>query len=123
MSHDISKLPKWAQTEIKRLETNAKDCQRKLDEAVGAIGTESNVWTERYDGDSPELFVKTYLPANSTIHFKVGGHTVTVKHFINGSLQVLAQGGLLLVSPQSSNVVHLHTFPIGADYERKPNED
>ena len=109
MSHDVTKLPKWAQSRIQTAERNVADLQR---DAVAMHDGESEVVIERYGEDS------IYLPPETTITFHVYGGKVdvsvrdeklTVMGRVMGRGQSMSDG--LLIQPSSSNVVYVTLAP------------
>ena len=105
MSHDVTKLPKWAQSRIQTAERNVADLQR---DAVAMHDGESEVVIERYGEDS------IYLPPETTITFHVYGGKVDVrvrdeKLTVMGRGQSISDG--LSIQPSSSNVLYVALTP------------
>ena len=103
MSYDVTKLPKWAQSEIARLESNVAD-YKKMAYAVTTSEEEqlpiSNTEVAQgFDKDSK------YLPPDTTVRFHgdAGWLDVTVS---KRGIEVHAQDPLK-VKPQSSNSIYI----------------
>lgn len=64
--HDVSKLPKWAQSEMQRLEANLRRAEKRMVEMVGGKPDHfSNVLLPYYRGDMHDQ----YLPKDQLVHF------------------------------------------------------
>jgi hypothetical protein len=96
---DISKLPKWAQSEILVLEKDVESLTRQVNQIVA--GANSRVHWSYGENENG-------LPEHATVTFKVGEHKhVRVRlrfeeHSI-GRLNINCDGGSLIVHPGASN--------------------
>lgn len=100
---DISKLPKWAQSEIERLQRDNTDLRRKLDEIQDGSGP--MVWYEIMDG------VTHGIPDGAVVRAQVGGEKIEIS--VQGdALRISSIMRSIIVQPQSANVVRVRV----ADY-------
>ena len=100
-NRDTSKLPKWAQLEIERLQRNAEHYQRER-RAIDA--GESNVLVVDYANGNINL------PPNSTIRFVMGpGENeyieAGVNHYHKNAIYINSGTGSLYVRPVASNAL------------------
>jgi hypothetical protein len=99
VNRDIATLPKWAQNEIARLESDVEHWKVK----ATAGPANSDTFVTNYKADKP-------LGSSPQIKFQVGenNHQCIEAKIVNGELRVSAPwGGSLLVVPNCSNVVSL----------------
>jgi hypothetical protein len=69
MTHDVTKLPKWAQRRIETLETQLEQVREANRLQVEG---ETDIWIQDYSrGDRP-------LPVNSTIRFDLGDDEIDI---------------------------------------------
>lgn len=95
--NDITKLPKWAQTEIEVLRRRVANLQEKLDQVDGATGT--MYWMNSSTVD----LVKHGLPDYASVYATVEGGEIEV-NVQDGSLIVRTVRGNPIVQPQATNV-------------------
>lgn len=100
--HDITKLPKWAQHRINKLEADVESLERKITE-VETRDTDVFIWQGMMEDDIP-------LPRGSRIVFRVDGgdrnnyfHASLIE---DGSLEIYG-GASFEISPSSSNVIRV----------------
>lgn len=98
---DRSRLPKWAQQEMERLENDAKAWKEQVQGAKA--GLTDTLLRYRPEPDRG-------LPMGSTMVFKTLGGEIEAR-MKDGSLEVRALGGSLVLEPYTSNVVHLSSRP------------
>lgn len=100
--NDTSKLPKWAQWEIKNARERAIAAEQALDALLGK--TETAIEIDRYSREIGQR----YLPDRTCISFKVKGGCIEAR--IEGD-RLLIMGynneGELNVRPVASNVVRI----------------
>ncbi len=68
MTHDVTKLPKWAQSEINRLE---RDLEAAREQNRLQVEGETEVFIHDYPDNHP-------LPPNTTISFELDGERIDV---------------------------------------------
>lgn len=103
---DITKLPKWAQSELRRLERDLASAR----ETLAAGPEDSNTFADPYSTRRP-------LGADPTILFVLGERDeirVRVDRDSHGRayLDVNASSGRLMVHPRSSNGIELYSGPL-----------
>ena len=94
---DITKLPKWAQTEIEVLRRRVANLQEKLDQVDNATGT--MYWMNSGAVDT----VKHGLPDYASMHATVDGGVIELQ-VQDGSLIVRANRDNPIIQPQAANV-------------------
>jgi len=108
MSGDVSKLPKWAQNKIQKLQWDIESLEEKLKQARG--NQKTNVYLHDYvSGDY------SYLPENRAIKFKIGKGDMDVIEVMLDldnwtgmkCVEVRAVQGALIAIPSSSNVMKM----------------
>lgn len=105
--NDRSKLPKWAQQELDRLDSAVEYHKSRLAESLGQ-GAESSD-TEVYMGYKEK---PVGLPDGTPVHFKLSYGRVGVR-VKDGKLEVsgLGVGGGLAIFPHVSNLVNVSVVP------------
>ena len=100
--HDVTKLPKWAQEYIERLESEAKDTQKLLEEM--GMGEEAPV---SWINESLDVWVG--IPNRAEILFRLesGGH-ISVK-WREQHLNIYSAPDRLLIEPWAVNSITIHT--------------
>lgn len=102
MKGDVTKLPKWAQQEIARLERSVEHWQ-----GVASQGSEdSTVFADAYS-DAPRPLGEDPVITFSPIGMGIGSIRVTRSKRGSNVIEVMANEGVLEVSPQSSNVIRV----------------
>lgn len=103
MKNDISKLPAWAQSEIKRLQADNKHYQEKIDEMMGVSDAETNTYIWGGMEHKP-------MPKDTAIVFTIEGKgqfTVMVKREgLDINFNSLA-GHKMAILPHVSNAITL----------------
>jgi hypothetical protein len=105
---NLDKLPKWAQTEVLRLENEVEFLQRKLDQVTGVADTN----TFLLDGLN-----KKPLPMNSQVEFRVGDklqNKVSVYIRRDGFIDVngdARDGSTFVILPRAANSFYLAFVP------------
>jgi hypothetical protein len=102
-THDLKKLPKWAQIRIEKLEDDLAFRKEKLSEATGECGYKSTISWE-------VGMMKYHLPENARVFFEIDDSKVEVKkaHYPSGIfLDVHTPGGALSVTPVVMNRVRI----------------
>lgn len=103
--NDKSKLPKWAQQEMERLENSAEYHKARLRESLGDNDQVSD--TQIYMGYQEDL---VGLPSGTPIRFKLSYGKVEVR--VNeGRLEVTGVNGALSIFPHVTNVVQVAVVP------------
>lgn len=103
--NDRSKLPKWAQQEMTRLENSAEYHKARLVESLGQNGPHSD--TQVYMGYQEPT---AGLPNGTPIHFKLSYGKVEVR--VNeGRLEISSPHGGLSIFPHVTNVVQVAVVP------------
>jgi hypothetical protein len=98
MRHDITKLPKWAQREISRLERDLAAAYEKI-----STGPEDSRIIANPHGSAPAP-----LGSTATIQFSLGERwSEKVEVYIDGDAVVLRGGDGLTIQPWSGNVIKL----------------
>ena len=103
MSHDITKLPKWAQSRIEVAERNADYWKAQVFEMEEG---DTNVFQQDYTGDPPH---RKPLARDTTIIFITEDSEITVG-FRDDRLQVMSGYGRktrLAIGPLSSNLIEV----------------
>jgi hypothetical protein len=101
-AEDLAKLPKWAQSTIRALESDVEHYRR---EAIEVRDGDTNVWTWDAEGYRP-------LPKGARVSFTIPGG-VTSHHDerfdvrVEGDVLVVSAGDGISVRPISSNVVRV----------------
>ena len=103
-SEDVTKLPKWAQSRIQRLERDNRYLQNMLSEI------KSDKWTPI----EVELThrISTYFPVDTRVVFRVISGEIRLKIDEKGeSVEIMKYGGggmdSIIINPCSSNVIRL----------------
>lgn len=100
---DITKLPKWAQEEISKLESDVKYWQTKYKTFDGQMKTRIQV-DGRFNKDTD-----TYLPEHSTVSFKLKEDDVPFRAIdvtiVKGVLRIYADD--MVVLPVASNSIYI----------------
>lgn len=92
---DISKLPKWAQAEIERLNADV----RYLEEKIAALSSDSSKVYARITWER-----NLHLPTESVVTFVVGDHEIDVRlSEVGGSHLEVQCHGRVSVEPRASN--------------------
>lgn len=105
---NLDKLPKWAQTEVLRLEKEVEFLQSKLDQVTGVADT--NTFLAEGLSSKP-------LPKNACIDFKVGDNLqnrVSVYIRKDGLIDVNADsrdGSTFMIMPRAANSFYLAFVP------------
>ena len=92
----LSKLPKWAQSEIKRLESNLIEVENELSTLYGK--NETNTKIAYVGNDKP-------LPNSAVINFDIGGNVISC-NIVDGELRIYGRNGIS-VFPKASNSVYI----------------
>jgi hypothetical protein len=109
--NDVSRLPKWAQAEIQRLQRDVKSAEERLAAAFGNTETRIEIDPYRkYQGDGEG---RRFVPNNTTIRFLLEEHGEIDVRLRDNELILQASGrvGCFCVKPQASNVVHAGFVP------------
>lgn len=111
VTEDISRLPKWAQRKIGRLENEVASLKLAL-ESVGKDHPGTNVKISGFSIMGPD----TELPKNAEVQFYLGAgpykqyvNMISVRHANDtfGELSVHSSAGPLIIQPSVSNHVYL----------------
>lgn len=102
----FARLPKWAQSELQRLNANIADAEERARAAFGADETTIEVSPHRSAEDGQ---ARTFLPDRTVIRFRLATGYVEAS-IRDGSLHLLA-GRRLSVRPWASNVVTVEDDP------------
>jgi hypothetical protein len=122
MSEDVSKLPKWAQEKLRRMEAD-RDLWRARAEQYGGGVENSNVFI--VDRVSPRLYG---LGRNTCVHYvlpsraRVGVHHCTSQG-PEGALTIYSSDSSLAVLSGASNQVHILAKPDNWNWLKGPNFD
>lgn len=113
---DVSKLPKWAQTELNRLKNDLTATQEALETALGKV--QSPIEIDPYFGDYSSEKTKrprAYIPARECIRFRLNDDQyidVTLRdHGLHVSGGSIGSGDELVIRPQASNLFHVNFAP------------
>lgn len=98
----LSTLPKWAQTEYKRLMSKIQALEEDISAFEGNV--ETNVFLNKGMDNTP-------LPPNSRVMFKVenGKAHVSVNNW--GEIEVMTSGGAMQIMPNVSNKIAIKILP------------
>ena len=105
--HDRTKLPKWAQHEMKTLEMFAREADQRAEmfKKLSRGTIDSNTFIDHYDRPSHKL------PPFSDVSFEVGRGVVNVRIASDGeSVRIHANSRfaeIMVVYPKSSNYIEL----------------
>lgn len=96
---DITKLPKWAQIHIKRLERDLESLKSQITDMSDGEETELS-WTANYDDWYG-------IPEGSTVRLIMsnGDHLELYKD--SQGVTTIRVGGILVINPQAANVVRI----------------
>jgi len=98
----FSRLPKYAQREIERLQTSVQFWKGR------SIGfPESSVWWEPSLAQWTESELKMFLPEHATAYFDIGTAEISVSIERDEKFLIVShfKGGRLTIEPRAANVV------------------
>ena len=109
--NDVTKLPKWAQQELKTKDAMIAHLQKTIDDMVGSDGSEADIV---YDmGMYPDKGKP--LPKHTTVRFKTGDRTheaIEVRLARDSSNQTyvhIYSTERLTIRPNSANIIYAYT--------------
>jgi len=98
----MKNLPKKAQREIEQLRAEVESWKAKALAATSDDPKATNVVIADY------VEQDRGLPPNSIIVFRIGRHSIEVRHERDGAaIGIRNQGGLLIVRPAAANVIYV----------------
>lgn len=101
MTTKFDRLPKWAKTEIERLQANELYYKKQLARALGENTTPIEIDPPYGDDTGPRKFIGV----NSRIEFTLPSGKIEV-HLNDGHVVLYAEGGDgILIRPSANNVV------------------
>lgn len=108
--NDISKLPKWAQSEIMTLRQNLKHAEEERANCFERKPTNIEIDGLARHMNKPRIFA----PDDSLIEFTLPRGKIQAR-LVHGKLELMAQAlglGDMLIEPHSSNVIRVGLFEV-----------
>lgn len=102
---DRSKLPKWAQEEMKDLEANLATLEARMREVFSDFGDGTNTVVHGNYGESD-----IGLPNNAQVSYLLGDHEIRAgvrRGIYEDHLEIYSTSGPIVIEPQVANVVHV----------------
>jgi len=96
---DITKLPKWAQVHIRRLERDLENLKSQIADMSEGDETELS-WTTNYDDWYG-------IPNNATIRLQMDNGDYLELYKDSRDVTTVRTGRILVVTPQASNVIRI----------------
>lgn len=103
IAHGRSRLPRWAQSELERLEKNLRYVIRERDAILQGASASPRIEV----GTGPVGGPLGFLPADWRVRFVFGerhGHHFEAR--LDGEMLHLSAGGVLVVRPAAANLVY-----------------